>query len=580
MAHRTRRFATTIVVNILLVVSLVFLGAVSGAAAQAPSAAQAPVGASGEGAIADAVQWLQDQQAADGSFGGSVGNTAEVALAAAAAGQDLSMWRASGGRTILDYLTAQADGYAVDAATTGKLVTALAAAGLDPRQTGDVDLVARLRGYDDGEGVFSTTALAQAWGILGLAAAESPVPQGAADALIAFQQADGGWEGGPGWGTDSNTTALAVQALVAAGVPADAAALSKAREYLRAQLAPAGGFVYSAAFGDVADANSTAYGIQGLLALGEDPASASWAQSDRTPRDALLTFQIADGAFEWQAGEGASLLATAQAVPALARATYPLRAPEEAEPAPVALQDGQAASNTLVGRRAGAQALYRLAHPGGGREVTIEVRTPAMHPLTLIGFGFNVYDASGSRLGGGAVESTSPEHVLRFSGASNAAAVWTVQVYSYIDGTPFAYTIRAAGIDTEEGAPTPATEPTANAAATVEPAVDEPDAAPMPDDEAAGTLVGDRGGAYARYRLVVGAGEDVALRLRFSPDDPATSAGLGFTIYTPSGRAIAAVPTGTPGEREARIAAASAGEYLVQVHNYLAGVTMRYELSR
>jgi len=360
MAHRTRRFATTIVVNILLVVSLVFLGAVSGAAAQAPSAAQAPVGASGEGAIADAVQWLQGQQASDGSFGGSVGNTAEVALAAAAAGQDLSMWRASGGRTIFDYLTAQADGYAVDAATTGKLVTALAAAGLDPRQTGDVDLVARLRGYDDGEGVFSTTALAQAWGILGLAAAESPVPQGAADALIAFQQADGGWEGGPGWGTDSNTTALAAQALVAAGVPADAAALSKAREYLRAQLAPAGGFVYSAAFGDVADANSTAYGIQGLLALGEDPASASWAQSDRTPRDALLAFQIADGAFEWQAGEGASLLATAQAVPALARATYPLRAPEEAEPAPVALQDGQAASNTLVGRRAGAQ-----GQPGG-----------------------------------------------------------------------------------------------------------------------------------------------------------------------------------------------------------------------
>lgn len=565
MSHR-RRLTATITV---LVLSLVLLGSLGSAVAQAPE------GSTRDRAITDALQWLRGEQAADGSFGGSTGNTIEVALAAAAAGEDLSTWRASGGRSLVDYLAAQADAYAVDAATGGKLLTAVVAAGLDPYDVGGLDLVQRLRGYDDGEGAFSTTALAQAWAMLGLSAAGSPLPEGATHALIAFQQADGGWEGGPGWGTDSNTTALVAQALVAAGIPRDDAALAKAEEYLSAQRAPAGGFVYSAQWGEAADANSTAYGIQGLLALGEDPAAAAWTRSGRTQWDALLAFQIDGGAFEWQAGEGANLLATAQAVPALAGATLPLSAPREAAPAPVDLRDGQAVADTLVGRRAGAQALYRVVHPGGGREVTVEVRTPAMHPLTLIGFGFNVYDAGG-RLGGGAVTASSPEQVLRFTGASGSPAEWTVQVYAYIDGAPFPYTITATGIG-ETGA---ITASRTNDAAVEEPPADEPAALPTLDDEATGTLIGDRAGAYARYRMSVAAGEEVTVRLRFGPDDPATSAGLGFTIYAPSGRAIAAVPTGVPGERVARIAPATAGEYLVQVHNYVTGAPMQYALSR
>lgn len=103
----------------------------------------------------------------------------------------------------------------------------------------------------------------------------------------------------------------------------------------------------------------------------------------------------------------------------------------------------------------------------------------------------------------------------------------------------------------------------------------------MLETEVAGTLIGERAGAFARYRLVVAeSGEDVTVRMRYAPADPATSAGLGFTIHTPSGRAIASAPTGVPGERTARIASAAAGEYLVQVHNYLNGASMIYTLSR
>lgn len=564
MSQRHRLGATAIIV---LALSLVLLGPAGGAAAQAPTGR------------ASALAWLRGQQAADGSFGGSVGNTIEVTLAAAAAGEDLSTWRAPDGPSVVDYIVAQADQYAVEAATTGKLVTAVAAAGLDPTGVGGVDLVQRLRGYDDGEGAFAPTALAQAWAMVGLAAAGGPIPQGAAPALIALQQADGAWEGGTGWGSDSNTTALAVQALVAAGVPVADPALTRARDYLQEQLAPDGGFVYSAEWGDAPDANSTAYGIQGLLALGQDPEDPAWTRSGRTPLDALLAFQIEGGAFEWQEGEGANLLATAQAVPALARVTYPLRRAEIPAPDPIVLEDDRPLSGTLLGRRAGAYALYRLVHPGGGRAVTVEVSTPAEHPLVLIGFGFNVYDEDGERLGGGSVAATTPQQVLRFTGTADSPAEWTVQVYNYIEGAALPYSIAATGLD---AVPSDSV-PTAEVPAQQQPAAPSEGAPPVVDldDVVRGELLGEGAGAYTRYRFQVpSAGEDLTVRLRFGPDDPSARAALGFTIYAPSGTAVSGAPTGVPGERLAGIAAADAGEYLVQVHNYAAGVSMSYTLSR
>ncbi|HHX43857.1 MAG TPA: terpene cyclase/mutase family protein [Chloroflexi bacterium] len=570
MPHRRRH-----IVTIAMLVVALLLGPLGTAVAQAPTDA-AP-----HDAIAGALDWLRTQQAADGSFGGSVATTLEAALAIAAAGEDPSSWQTADGRPISDYLLAEAGQYAVDAASAGKAVTGLTAIGLDPRDANGIDLVARLQSHGDGEGVFGDTALAQSWAILGLAATQSAIPEGAASALIALQQEDGGWEGSPGWGTDSNTSALAIQALVAAGTPSTHPALTKAKEYLRAQCAPAGGFVYSSAWGDAADANSTAYGILGLLALGEDPAAAEWTQSGQAPWDALRAFQLTEGALEWQTGEGANLLATAQAVPALARATLPI----VAAPQPTTLLSGQAIADTLVGRRAGAQTLYRLTHPGGGREVTVEVSTPAAHPLMLVGFGFNVYAADGQRIGGGSVQATSPQHVLRFAAVGDAGATWTVQVYNYVEGTPVPYTITATGMEvTPEGAPSDAAadEAASDAAAPAEEPADqpEPEEERTLEDEVVGTLVGERGGAYYRYELAVAEGEALTVRLRFSPDDPVTAAGLGFTIYTPSGRAVSAATTGVPGERVAHIAAATAGTYIVQVHNYISGVTMDYTLSR
>ncbi|MEZ4582265.1 MAG: hypothetical protein R3A10_11645, partial [Caldilineaceae bacterium] len=89
-----------------------------------------------------------------------------------------------------------------------------------------------------------------------------------------------------------------------------------------------GGFGYdpatAAEYGS--DANSTAYALQALYALGEDPAGAAWTRGPdgASPIDFLLNAQLDDGTIEWQPGSGANLLATQQAVPALLGRSFPL----------------------------------------------------------------------------------------------------------------------------------------------------------------------------------------------------------------------------------------------------------------
>ncbi|NTV97469.1 MAG: hypothetical protein HGA75_19005 [Thiobacillus sp.] len=76
-----------------------------------------------------------------------------------------------------------------------------------------------------------------------------------------------------------------------------------------------GGWTYQkpSAFGEDTDANSTALVIQALVAAGED--LAGW----NDPEQALLALQVPSGAFIFNAASSSeNLLATVQAMPALA----------------------------------------------------------------------------------------------------------------------------------------------------------------------------------------------------------------------------------------------------------------------
>lgn len=105
----------------------------------------------------------------------------------------------------------------------GLVIAALAAAGVAPATTGDIDLVAQLEQTITATGAYSTTARAgfttgealapnQAWSILGLAMTGRAIPPEAIDYLKGLQSADGSW-----LESDPDTTGLAVVALMSTG---------------------------------------------------------------------------------------------------------------------------------------------------------------------------------------------------------------------------------------------------------------------------------------------------------------------------------------------------------------------------
>ncbi|MHB9033034.1 MAG: prenyltransferase/squalene oxidase repeat-containing protein [Anaerolineae bacterium] len=276
-------------------------------------------------AVERALNWLLTQQSADGSFSDSASTTIEVVFAARAANRNLGTWHAAGSASMLDYLASAAKSYTTDVGSTGKLLAAVTAANLNPHTFGGLDLVTTLNEQLANLKPGSETAIGQAWAILGLAGAGEPIPDALVSSLTTLQASDGGWEWGAGFGTDSNTSAIVLEALTAAGFPADNPAVAKGLAYLKSQITSKGGFTYSTAWGSDPDANSTEVSIQALLASGQDINSSAWQGNGISPLAMVMSWQLADGSFEWQAGLGANLLATAQAVPAMLGKTLPLK---------------------------------------------------------------------------------------------------------------------------------------------------------------------------------------------------------------------------------------------------------------
>lgn len=308
------------------------------AATVAPARAATDPGLAAQAALG----WLRSRQQSDGSFPGfDAGASADAIFALAAAGTDPN-GVFSNGATPVTYLGNNAAAYAAkSAAAAGKLTLAVVAAGKDPRSFGEHDLLGELaRTYDAKTGRYGADITGHAYALLALAATGQPIPPQALAALGKAQLPDGGWsfDGGAASGSDTNTTALVVQALAAAR--ARSAVLGRALAYLESQQNADGGFPYSksSSFGTDTDANSTANVIQALVAAGVDPRSLKPGASD--PIDALLALQNPSGAFRYQAAQpDDNDLATAQAIPALLLKPFPLAtlALPVAQPAPASL---------------------------------------------------------------------------------------------------------------------------------------------------------------------------------------------------------------------------------------------------
>jgi len=308
------------------------LAALAAAALMLPGAALAQYDAH----IERAVESLHDWQQEDGGFtngfaeGSNLGATADAVLALVAAGEDPAAWSLNG-HTPIDALAAQL-GNLSGAGEAAKVAMAVTAAGLDPRTFGQTDLIAQVvNGFDPGNGFFGGGPFDSALALIALAAADEPLPAGAVDGLLAARLDDGSFsftgDRTPGAG-DSNTTALAIQALVASGAGDQ---IGPSVENLRLTQNEDGGWTYQkpSPFGEETDANSTALAIQALLAAGED--LAAWGD----PLGTLLGLQGPSGAFYFNQATGTdNVLATLQAIPALAGLTYAEVAARDGDLAP------------------------------------------------------------------------------------------------------------------------------------------------------------------------------------------------------------------------------------------------------
>lgn len=259
----------------------------------------------------------------------------------------------------MDFIRAQVQsGVVTDTARLSRVIFAAVVTGEDPRAFAGHDLVAELLATQAETGQFGDSLYAHSYALLALHAAGQPLPQMALELLLTQQQPAGGWAmfgGNAPDSADTNTTALAIQALVAAG-KTDAA--RKALDYLRQVQNEDGGFPWQkpSPWGTATDANSTAVVIQALLTLGEDPAI--WKPAGLSPYDALRGLHhAATGGFVWQipttpAGAEAepNVLATAQAIQALEGMTLvQVRALPQTEPVPPLLpQSGGYAAPELL----------------------------------------------------------------------------------------------------------------------------------------------------------------------------------------------------------------------------------------
>jgi energy-coupling factor transport system substrate-specific component len=284
---------------------LVGLGGLGGARA-GPAQAAAPL-------LDPPVAYLERAQNADGGFGLSAGDrssqlgSAWVVIGLAAAGRDPAAIRRDG-HTAVGWIRSHL-GQLQGAGDLERTILALSAA-----RAPLGDLVTRLEGERRSDGSVGEQANLTSFAILALRAAGAGGAPPAAAWLARAQNRDGGFSfavrGDP---SDVDDTAAAIEALVSASAPH--AVVARAVRYLAAHENRDGGFPQQP--GGASNSQSTAWAVQALVAAGGATARAI----------AYLRARVSgSGAVQYAAGvEQTPVWVTAQALAALARAPLPVR---------------------------------------------------------------------------------------------------------------------------------------------------------------------------------------------------------------------------------------------------------------
>jgi prenyltransferase beta subunit len=274
--------------------------------------------------------FLASVQNIDGGFGAASGQrsselyTGWAAMGLAAAGRNPASV-ARGGHSVLDSLR----GEVASVQSLGDIertVLAARACGASAYSFAGRNLVAevlRARSHDDSfaEQVNLTAFAIFSLRAVGHSASFAPIRE-AAGWIERRQNGDGGFGfGGLGSRSDVDDTGAALQALVAAGAR-NRRVLGLATGYLIRSQAPDGGFPQQ--YGGESNAQSTAWAVQGLIAAGRSP-SAVRRNGSRTPIGYLESLLAPNGSIRYSRTSAQTpAWVTAQALIALAGKTFPV----------------------------------------------------------------------------------------------------------------------------------------------------------------------------------------------------------------------------------------------------------------
>jgi Prenyltransferase and squalene oxidase repeat len=277
--------------------------------------------------IERATAWLVANQNSDGGFGSSPEDdsgtdiTAWSMLALEAVGRN-PFDVARGGRTPVDFLRAHLD-QVKSPGDLARTILALEGAGADPRDFGGANLVSQLLAKRRSNGSYEGWPGSTSFAAIALRAAGATGSLGATlDWLRQAQNEDGGWGDLPGSPSTADGTGAAMQAL-----SPDSKAVRRGLSYLRENQRKGGGFPLGN--NGTVNTQSTAWAIQGILAAGAD--LDSYRRGGKSALDYIAAQQADDGHYRYsKQSDQTPIWVTSYGITATAEKHFPIAAPPRA----------------------------------------------------------------------------------------------------------------------------------------------------------------------------------------------------------------------------------------------------------